>query len=241
MNERSLHIYYQTNPIAKRIEEVGISGLSPAERQTWANVQLLPKVATRKTVLPTKAEREYWKQLGRENVPARGLRDKNYSWGKDRASRDVGEYTLEEFAARRKKESRVSVLSLESEKFRARKELEKAGLCDRKGQKVVVSDEETAQERKRREEIAGLRKELYGTKMGKYLMDPVWDDVTPLPADEPDRALASIAYPEDYVEGERIKPILSVWALSMANVSSHVISPGSHGCRRMLRPSSQSY
>jgi protein farnesyltransferase/geranylgeranyltransferase type-1 subunit alpha len=209
VHERALQAYYQTNPTAQRIDEVDLHGLTPSERQTWASIRLLPKLATRKpgaaasVVLPPKLEREYWKQLGRENIPARGLRFKDFVWGRDRTGRDVGEYSVDEFSARRKKEERVVVLTLESERFRARRELEKVRGCDRKGEKVVVSEEEKKQERKRREEAAGLKKDLYGTTMMRYTFDPAWDDVVPLPADEPDMALAAIAYPEDYVEGER--------------------------------------
>ncbi|KAK1718388.1 farnesyltransferase [Colletotrichum lupini] len=36
--------------------------------------------------------------------------------------------------------------------------------------------------------------------MGPYATDPEWDDVMPIPAEEPEGALATIAYPEDYAE-----------------------------------------
>lgn len=49
--------------------------------------------------------------------------------------------------------------------------------------------------------MATLKNELYGEKMGPYATDPAWDDVVPIPAQEPEGALAAIAYPDDYAEG----------------------------------------
>jgi len=49
--------------------------------------------------------------------------------------------------------------------------------------------------------MAALRKELYGQDMGKFAQSPEWDDVEPIPQDEPENELASIAYPADYAEG----------------------------------------
>ena len=49
--------------------------------------------------------------------------------------------------------------------------------------------------------MANLRRDLYGEMAGSLAQDPEWDDVIPIPQDEPEDALAKIAYPEDYAEG----------------------------------------
>lgn len=48
--------------------------------------------------------------------------------------------------------------------------------------------------------MAALRGELYGERTGTYASDPEWDDVTPVALEEPEGALAAIAYPDDYAE-----------------------------------------
>lgn len=57
--------------------------------------------------------------------------------------------------------------------------------------------------------MAQLKRELYGGgvgKDGKLRMDPEWDDVTPIVLEEPEGALAAIAYPKDYAEGKFLFP-----------------------------------
>lgn len=49
--------------------------------------------------------------------------------------------------------------------------------------------------------MAALKEELYGERSGPYANDPEWDDVVPIVAEEPEGALAAIAYPDDYAEG----------------------------------------
>jgi len=65
-----------------------------------------------------------------------------------------------------------------------------------------VSDKDVEEERARRKEIAALRMELYGQRSDPYSEDPAWDDVVPIPVQEPEGALAAIAYPEYYAEGK---------------------------------------
>lgn len=61
--------------------------------------------------------------------------------------------------------------------------------------------------------MAGLKKELYGgfvgSEDGKLSTDPEWADVEPVVLQEPEGALAAIAYPDDYAEGE-FPPLVSV-------------------------------
>lgn len=49
--------------------------------------------------------------------------------------------------------------------------------------------------------MASLLSELYGKSSNPYAEDPEWDDVVPIPQDEPEGALSVIAYAEDYAEG----------------------------------------
>lgn len=52
--------------------------------------------------------------------------------------------------------------------------------------------------------MSSLRRDLYGEQTGTLAQDPTWDDVIPIPLDEPEGALAQIAYPEDYAEGRTV-------------------------------------
>jgi hypothetical protein len=51
--------------------------------------------------------------------------------------------------------------------------------------------------------MAVLKPELYGVREGSRLAeDPEWEDVVPIAHQEPEGALAAIAYPEEYAEGK---------------------------------------
>jgi len=50
--------------------------------------------------------------------------------------------------------------------------------------------------------MATLKRELYGEITGPLANDPEWDDVIPISQNEPEDALAKIAYPDDYAEGK---------------------------------------
>lgn len=50
--------------------------------------------------------------------------------------------------------------------------------------------------------MATLSNELYGRQVGALAQDTVWDDVIPIPLNEPEDALAQIAYPDNYAEGK---------------------------------------
>lgn len=200
VNELSQQRYYLTNPVSQRVEQAGLAPLTPAERQTWANAQLLPRVSAKKTILPAKIEREFWKQVAKENVPVRAL-PRGYDWGRDKNGRDVGGYLPEQFAVRRRKEDRLAALRVEHERFLARRELKERGVSRRRGGNYEITEEDVQLERKRREEMAALKAELYGERAGPYANDPEWDDVVPIPAEEPEGALAAISYPDDYAEG----------------------------------------
>lgn len=52
--------------------------------------------------------------------------------------------------------------------------------------------------------MAALKRDLYGEITGSLAQDPDWDDVIPIPQNEPEGALAQIAYPDDYAEGTSV-------------------------------------
>lgn len=143
--------------------------------------------------LSNKAEREYWKTVTKEGLPIRRLR-RDYDWGKDKRGRDLAAYKIGEFEQRNLRCAKLTALDLLHRQFLAKRD--KAA---REG--TVVSDEDIAKEKSRRREMAALNTELYGTQTGSLAQDPVWDDVIPVPLNEPEGALAQIAYPEKYAEG----------------------------------------
>lgn len=100
----------------------------------------------------------------------------------------------------------LSCLGVESQAFKVRRERERVGAVESgTGERVVVTEQEVIEEKRRRKEMAALRKEvLYGGvgSLGKLAGDPEWDDVVPVVLEEPEGALAAIAYPADYAEGE---------------------------------------
>ncbi|KAJ2904035.1 farnesyltransferase alpha subunit ram2 [Zalerion maritima] len=203
INERSAYRYEVGNPLASKKSEVGgVQGLSPTERATWTNLTYVRKAQDQKRLpLPNKANKDLWKSINESGVPLRGLDEleglkfpgnKIYDWGRDRAGRDIGEYTPEQFKKRRGKRLRVTQLEVLGRQFQA--------LRRKVGGLATLEDEEIDKERIRREELAKLRMELYGEKTGTYAQDPEWDDIEPVAQVEGEGALASIAYSDDYAE-----------------------------------------
>lgn len=91
---------------------------------------------------------------------------------------------------------------MSSRVFRENVEREKRGLLDaRSGQPVIVTEREIDEEKVRRSKMAALKKELYGEINGKLAGSVEWEDVVPIPHEEPEGALAAIAYPAEYAEG----------------------------------------
>lgn len=199
VKELSQSRYYQTNPATKRFEADGLEALTPAERQTWANAQLLPRVAGKQTLLPAKVEREYWKQVAKDSLPIRPLR-RDYEWGTDKTGRNLGDYAPRDLEARRRAQDRLAALTIEHEGFLAKRDLQARGARNRKGIAYEVTEEDIDEEKRRRAEMARLNKDLYNDRGSAYSTDPEWDDVVPIPAVEPEGALAAIAYPDDYAE-----------------------------------------
>ncbi|KKF96176.1 Protein farnesyltransferase/geranylgeranyltransferase type-1 subunit alpha [Ceratocystis platani] len=48
--------------------------------------------------------------------------------------------------------------------------------------------------------MAGLNENLYGQQKITFSDDPIWEDVPPIPAEEPEGSLAAIAFPPKYAE-----------------------------------------
>lgn len=144
--------------------------------------------------LSSKTEREFWKQVTKEGLPIRRLR-KDYSWGKDRSGRDFGSYKLEDFEERSLKQARLTALDILHRSFLAKRDIARRSAVD-------VAPEDIEDEKKRRKNMAALTRELYGQIAGPLANDPDWDDVVPIPQHEPEDALAKIAYPDDYAEGQ---------------------------------------
>ncbi|KAJ1329730.1 protein farnesyltransferase/geranylgeranyltransferase type-1 subunit alpha [Microdochium nivale] len=219
LNEQSAQRYARTNPHGKLRDEVGAEGLSDGQRHVFNNCQYLTH-PDRAKGLSNKATKELWKQLGEANAPLRSLPGpragrQQHQWGRDRVGRDVGDYTFDEHRSRSDKQLRLGRLTRESERFRddwwevlqERKGKSTAtggisrGAAAEAASPVSVTDEQVEQERQRRHEMAGLRRDLHGERTtDSYALDPEWDDVAPIPQAEPEHALAAIAYPEDYAE-----------------------------------------
>lgn len=168
--------------------------LTPAQRKTWTHTNLIIPVSQDKVPLGTKAEREFWKSVAKEQLPIRRLSG-NHNWGKDKNGRELGEYTVRDLEHRTLKQTKLTALNLRSRRFK----------IDRAQGKL--EDNSLEEEKKRRKEMADLRKDLYGETTGSFAQDPEWDDVIPVPQNEPEDALARIAYPDDYAEGTPSLPL----------------------------------
>ncbi|KAI1827895.1 prenyltransferase alpha subunit [Xylaria intraflava] len=193
--------YWSSNPLHKIVEEQGFTSLTPADRRTYLNIELV-RSPGEVNKLSKKGQRELWKQLSEANVPLRSApRPKEGQWGRDRNGRDIGDYTLEEYAAYEQKKSRLKDLCVESRFFKYDREKAQQGAKKHlTGEFYTITDDDVKAEKQRREEMSLIRNELYGITINAYANDPEWDDVVPMPQDDPDGALAAIAYAEDYAE-----------------------------------------
>jgi len=77
---------------------------------------------------------------------------------------------------------------------------ERRFLNSRKGLEGEVDKEEIEEEKIRRRKMATLEGRRQ-SEIGRYGVDPEWDDVVPMVQQEDPGALASIAYTEEYAEG----------------------------------------
>ncbi|PHH74300.1 hypothetical protein CDD82_5013 [Ophiocordyceps australis] len=192
IDERSHLRFLQSNTLEQRRREAGLSGLTPAEYKNYTYTRLIGPVAQRQVSLSAKSEREFWKHVVREGLPVQRLRD-DYTWGTDRNGQNVGSYTLQDFDERCDQQTRLAALDILHRCFLSSRERTIAQGGDVEAQ---VIEEEKA----RRKEMASLRHDLYGEYSESLAAEPEWDDVMPVPLEEPDDALARIAYPEEYEE-----------------------------------------
>ncbi|KAI0397235.1 prenyltransferase alpha subunit [Xylariaceae sp. FL0594] len=201
VREHQWQEYWATNPLEKIVEEQGFSSLSPADRRTYLNLGLArnPREVEK---LSKKGQRELWKQLSEANIPLRSApRPTENQWGRDKNGRDIGDYSLDEYTAYRRKKSKLSDLRLESRMFKDHRTWSELGTINSlTGNGYAISQDELEAEKQRRQEMALLEAELYGTMAGPIAQDPEWDDIAPIPQTEPEGALATIAYTEDYAE-----------------------------------------
>lgn len=223
--DRSSHIHNQGNPYASSLAAGGPSGLSSSDRTLWANTHFARTPALLKR-LGNKSQRDVWKCVNEAGgLPLRATRpvrpagsggaptaptssggsstgQQGFTWGRDRFGADLGDSTPEQLEKRSERALQLSALEIQHSAFLEKKEREKGRWVDSKtNEAVAVTADEVEEERLRRREIARLRMELYGERTGAYGTDPTWDDIIPMPIEEPEGALAAIAYPEEYAEG----------------------------------------
>lgn len=216
VNERTEQRYAESRPYDAIRAEAGVDGLSSAQQSAWVSSRFA-RSAPARDQLGTKAHRDLWRRVNDASLPVRALKNKKgnngryHDWGRDKAGRDVGEYTIESFDARTSRRITLTALGVSSTAFREKRERAKRGITDPlTDEPTVLCENEVDEERQRRAEMAALRAELYGERTGSYAQDPEWDDVEPLPLDEPKEALAAIAYPDDYAEGTRAFSVLAL-------------------------------
>lgn len=206
-NERTQQRIEATNPPVS--VSVGLSSLTTAEKTVWVNSQFARSQALR-SKLGTKAQRDLWRQVNEASLPVRTLKPaptktQQHVWGTDKSGRDAGAHPIPQFDERTEKRTRLTGLIAASKAFEQHRDRARRGVPDpATGDKTVLLEADVEAERARRKEMAALRADLYGERTtgggGTYAGDPEWDDVTPVALEEPEGALAAIAYPDDYAE-----------------------------------------
>ncbi|KAL1894727.1 CAAX geranylgeranyltransferase alpha subunit [Sporothrix stenoceras] len=223
VDERSQERYYQGRPYARVADSAGISALSPADRTAWASAQLLASTARNngRSALSNKAQKELWRHVNEASLPLRTLPSPSSSsstWGRDKSGRPVGDYSFDEFRLRTEKRVRLTALEVAHYAF----------LAKRGEDAAKITPDDIQLERQRRADIAVLRMELYGQRTGgAYAQDPDWDDVVPIALDEPEGALAAIAYPEAYAEAiSYLRAVMAKpeYSTRCLRLTEHVIS-----------------
>ncbi|KAH8664045.1 hypothetical protein BX600DRAFT_436614 [Xylariales sp. PMI_506] len=219
--------YETTNPYQADREQLGLHGLSTVERTAYINSECVASGAVDR--LSKKAQKELWKQVNESSTPLRKLRKPSpEDWGKDRYGRNIGDYTLEQFYAWESKRNKLRVLETQSNIFKNQRDRAAKKLKDiRTGQRFALENGAIEAERERRKDMAALRADLHGARMGQFSTDPEWDDVKPIPQVEPEGTLASIAYPEDYAESmSYLRAVMAAQEYSprCLKLTEHIIS-----------------
>ncbi|KAK6065702.1 farnesyltransferase alpha subunit ram2 [Seiridium cupressi] len=225
--ERAQQIYEATHPYEAIRQKLGLHGLSTVERTAYINSDFVSNGTVDQ--LGKKAQKEFWKQVNESNTPSRKLPTPSLEvWGKDKYGRNIGEYAIEQYEDRTTKVLRLAILLKKSRDFRNTRNCAVRELIDTDtSEAFALSEDEINAERTRRKEMATLKDDLYGEKMGSYSTDPDWDDVIPIPQTEPDGALASIAYPEDYAESTSyLRAVMAAkeYSKRCLKLTEHIIS-----------------
>ncbi|KAI2615927.1 protein prenylyltransferase [Hypoxylon sp. NC1633] len=202
VKDQQWQYYYDTNPYQKSYEQLGLHGMTPADRQAYFNQEYLKPGAAK--TLPNKAQKELWKQLNEASVPLRSLpRPDDKQWGFDKNGRNLGDYTVDEYEAYTAKKTKLLLLLDKSTNFKSKRARADRGdvlLVGDIAKPCTCTEEDIEAERARRKEMAELQQDLYGVKTDPFALDPEWDDVIPIPQNDPPGALAAIAYSEEYAE-----------------------------------------
>ncbi|KAK1754525.1 hypothetical protein QBC47DRAFT_384149 [Echria macrotheca] len=182
----------------------GLSALSRDEQTTWYAARFARQPAHARNRVPIKTQRELWRQVNEASIGLRALRDHTTKWGLAASpvvtsGGDVGGLSIEAFGEWSERRLRLTALEVASRAFRERRERARRGETEGKD-RVVVTETDVDDEKERRREMAEVRQKLYGVVTGRFALDPEWDDVVPIPHEEPDGALAVIAYPAEYAE-----------------------------------------
>ncbi|KKA27859.1 hypothetical protein TD95_003248 [Thielaviopsis punctulata] len=170
--DRSLQTYFLTNPVSQKLHDLSLADLDATDFSTWANAKVIRDAANGKLFSSVRLERDYWKTVQKDGVPYRNL-SKEYDWGTDEEGRAISEYSPAELAERFKQQQET-----------LRQNLRVSRLPSRYNKSTM----------------APTKEELYAPQTIDLSDDPVWEDVPPIPTEEPEGSLASIAYPPKYAE-----------------------------------------
>lgn len=164
-------------------------------------------------------QKEFFKLVEAQKIPTPLPAPR--SLGKDLRGRNIDDYTLEEYAVWQAGQNELYCLKDLSASFkrrfvkqRAREkestklwkgkksdgdkvDLEALPQQEKEAEGLAIIEKEIREERERRIKIASMQ----GSKVGRYEVDPLWDDVVPIPQDDGEKPLAPIAYTDEYAEG----------------------------------------
>jgi len=196
----------ETRPLEAARRRNGFAALSRDDQAAWFAAGFARKSPQTRSRLSAKVQRDLWRHVNEGNIPLRTLRDHTASWGRDRFGQEIGGYSIKRYYEWSERRVFLTVLEAASRAFVDRRDRAARGEKELgTDNEVVVTDTEFESERIRRHEMAALRQELYGANTGRFALDPDWDDVIPIPQDEPEGALAAIAYPAEYAEGKEFE------------------------------------
>jgi protein farnesyltransferase/geranylgeranyltransferase type-1 subunit alpha len=187
--------YQASRPYQVLKDTKGLSNLTPNEKAAYVNYRFLETSAWK--TWPAPQQKEFWKSVEQQKIPIPLPKPKDL--GKDSKGGDIRNYTPEEYRLYQKKEGDLQTLREKSTQFK------------QKGRKLGKQRDigDIEDERNLRKLVGVLQRK----KMGKYEGDPEWDDVVPIPQDDGERALAQIAYTDEYAEGELLTIFIKIFLI----------------------------